>query len=192
MNTLKTEETFTRQSIGTEGIVDFEKLMPKSEQYTDRFKKVFINKVRNDVSRYIIEQYFEGLESGAEPESIASLFNENVDFYIPGHTALFPWTGRRKGRAGVVDFINKLRENLESINFKDRSILVDGAEAVALGELEAREKHTGKTTTSEFAFAFTVHSALITRFRFFEDCSTASSAVCAENNLDVIENVHSE
>lgn len=180
MNILKTEETITRQSPGTKSVVSSEKLMPETEKYTDRFKEAFINKVRNDVTRYIIEQYFEGITSGADPKSIASLFSENVDFYIPGHTAPVPWNGRRKGRAGVVDFINKLRKDMESIGFKAESILVDGAEAVALGELEAREKHTGKTTTSEFAFAFTVHSALITRFRLFEDSFAVSQAVCAE------------
>lgn len=182
MNTLKTEETITRQSSGTKRVVDFEKLLPETDKYTDRFKEAFINKVRNDVTRYIIEQYFEGLESGAEPESIASLFNENVDFYVPGHTVLFPWTGRRKGRAGVADFINDLHSKVDSIVLDVRSMLVDGAEAVVLGGMESRVKNTGKILETEFVIAFTVHNALITRFRLFEDhCSFALSAQVAKD-----------
>src|SRR5690625_231573 len=125
MNTLKTEETITRAGPGTKSVVGSEKWLPETEKYTDRFKEVFINKVRNDVTRYIIEQYVERITSGADPESIASLFSENVDFYVPTQVKLVPRIGRREGRAGVVDFINDLREKIDPIIFDVRSILVD-------------------------------------------------------------------
>lgn len=180
MRTLEREEILDWQRPVHKNAENSGTLAVEADNYTDRFRKAFINKAKNDVTRYVIEQYFEALESGAEPESVASLFSENVDFYIPGHIELVPWIEHKKGRAGVVDFINKLRNKMESIDFKAESILVDGAEAVALGELEAQEKYTGKTTISEFAFAFTVHSASITRFRLFEDSFAVSEAVCAE------------
>lgn len=169
MRTLEREEILDWQRPVQKKAEDSGTLAVEADNYTDRFRKAFISKAKNDVTRYIIEQFFERIESGAEPESIASLFSENIDFYIPGGTKLIPWIGRRRGRAGVADYFHELREKIEPTIFEAGSILVDEAEAVASGELEYREKYTGKTIESEFVIAFTVHNALITRFRLFED-----------------------
>lgn len=176
MNTLKTKETITRAWPGTKSVVNSDKVMPETDNFTDRFKKAFIRKAKNDVTRYVIDQYFEGLQSGAEPESIVALFSEDVDFYIPGHGDLIPWREHGSGRAGVADFINKLREEAASIDFDVQSILVDGAEAVALGVLASRVGSTEEVIESEFAMNFTVDNARITRFRLFEDRLTVAAS----------------
>lgn len=177
MRTFESEELLDWQNPHQEKSGGSGMLPLEAENYTDRFRKAFIRKAKNDVTRYVIEQYFEGLQSGTKPESIASLFNEDVDFYIPGHPEPVPWSGRRSGRAGVADFIYTLREETASIAFNVRSILVDGAEAVALGELESRVKSTGEVIESEYVMTFTVHNAIITRFRLFKDSVAVAQVV---------------
>ena len=187
MRTLEREEILDRQRPVQKNAEDSKTLPVEADNYTDRFRKAFISKAKNDVTRYIIKQFFERIKSGAKPESIASLFSENVDFYIPGGTELIPWIGRRRGRAGVADYFHELREKIEPTIFEAGSVLVDGAEAVASGGLEYQEKRTGRTIESEFVIAFTIHNALITRFRLFED-SVAVSQAAKKQKRDLVSN----
>ncbi|MGL5835732.1 MAG: nuclear transport factor 2 family protein [Waterburya sp.] len=129
------------------------------------------------MTRTIIKQYFDRLQSRAEPEEIAALFSEDVDWYIPGDTNLVPWIGRRKGRSGVADFIRDLREQDEPIRFEIRSLVVEGEKAVVLGEFASRVKKTGKIIESEFAFEFAVRDRSIVRYRLFEDSFAVVKAV---------------
>lgn len=142
----------------------------------DRIRILRGKKTTSDVTRNTVSQYFDWIQTGAEPESIAALFNENVDWDIPGNIDFVPWIGRRKGRGGVADFIRDLREQVEPIRFKIRLIVVEGEKAVALGELASRVKKTGKVIESEFAFEFTVQDGPIVRYRLFEDSFAVTQA----------------
>jgi len=131
----------------------------------------------DDATRSTVTQLFEKLQAGTAPESIATLFSEDVDWLIPGDVDLVPWIGRRQGRQGVAAFFRDLRQRVEPIRFEIRSIVVEGEKAVALGELESRVKSTGNVIESEFAIEFTVRDSLIVRYRLFEDSFAVARAV---------------
>jgi len=133
--------------------------------------------VQQTMTQSVVSQYFNMVYAGAEPELIASLFSEDVDFYIPGAVDIVPWIGRRYGRSGVVNFIQELRSYTEPIKFDIRSIVVEGHQGIALGELETLVKSTGKIIKSEFAFEFSVQGGLITRYRIFEDSFAVAKAI---------------
>ncbi len=135
-----------------------------------------------EVVRRIVNRYFEMVGTGEDPESIASLFSENVDWNIPGHTALVPWIGRRTGRCGVAQFFYDLREQVEPVRFDLHSIVVEKDRAVALGELASRVRDTGRVIESEFAIEFTVRDALIIRYRLYEDSFAVAQAVGQATN----------
>ncbi|ASC73236.1 hypothetical protein XM38_041980 [Halomicronema hongdechloris C2206] len=143
--------------------------------------------VQQTMTRSVVSQYFKMVYADAEPELIASLFSEDVDFYIPGAVDIVPWIGRRHGRSGVVDFIQELRSYTEPIKFDIRSIVVEGHQGIALGALETLVKSTGKIIKSEFAFEFSVQGSLITRYRIFEDGFAVAKAIGeSENNAQEI------
>jgi ketosteroid isomerase-like protein len=129
-----------------------------------------------DLTRNTIIQYFDRLQAGAEPEVIAALFSEEVDWNIPGDVNSIPWIGRREGRSGVATFVRDLRKQVEPIRFEIRSIVVEGEKAVVLGEWASRVKKIGKVIESEFAFEFTVQDGLIVRYRLFEDSFAVAKA----------------
>jgi len=131
----------------------------------------------DDTTRGTVTQLFEKLQAGTAPESIATLFSEDVDWLIPGDVDLVPWIGRRQGRQGVAAFFRDLRQRVEPLRFEIRSIVVEGEKAVALGELESRVKSTGNVIESEFAIEFTVRDTLIVRYRLFEDSFAVARAV---------------
>lgn len=133
--------------------------------------------MQKEATRSTVNEYFEQVSEGANPASIASLFSEDVDFFIPGNVDRVPWIGPRKGRAGVASFIQDLRKLTEPISFNIHATVVEGEKAVALGHLETQVKSTGKVIDSDFAFEFTVKDSLITRFRIFEDSFAVAQAV---------------
>ena len=135
------------------------------------------NQTSSDVTRTIVKQYFDRIQSSAKPEAIAALFSEDVDWNIPGDVDLVSWIGRRKGRNGIADFIRELREQDEPIRFEIHSIVVEGEKAVTLGEFASRVKKNGKVIESEFAIEFTVQDGLIVRYRLFEDSFAVAQAV---------------
>lgn len=141
------------------------------------------DKISSDVTRNVVQQYFDRIQSGAEPEAIAALFSEDVDWNIPGNVDLVSWIGRRKGRVGVANFIRDLREQDQPIRFEIRSIVVAEEKAVALGEFASRVKKTGKVIESEFAFEFTVQDGLIVRYRLFEDSFAVAQAVQGQTKI---------
>ena len=131
----------------------------------------------SDVTRTVVKQYLDRIQSSAKLEAIAALFSEDVDWNIPGDVDLVSWIGRRKGRNGIADFIRDLREQDEPIRFEIHSIVVEGEKAVTLGEFASRVKKTGKVIESEFAIEFTVQDGLIARYRLFEDSFAVAQAV---------------
>jgi ketosteroid isomerase-like protein len=127
-------------------------------------------------TRQTIERLFERITASAAPEEIASEFSEEIDWDIAGDVEGVSWIGRRYGRSGVADFFRELRERIEPVRFHIRSIVAEGEQAVALGELTSRVKATGKTIESEFAIEFVVRGDLIVRYRLFEDSFAVSRA----------------
>ncbi|WNG30925.1 nuclear transport factor 2 family protein [Cystobacter fuscus] len=130
-------------------------------------------------TRALANAYLERLRAGAEPDVIASLFSEEVDWHIPGDTQRVPWIGRRKGRVGVADFFRALRAQIEPLRFEVRSLVVEGEEAVVLGALESRVRITGKVIDSEFAQHLRGRDGLIVRYRLFEDSFAVARAMDA-------------
>ncbi|WP_394832053.1 nuclear transport factor 2 family protein [Pendulispora rubella] len=143
-----------------------------------------------DVTRSVVNRYFQAYRERQPPEAIAALFSEDVDWNIPGDTSRVPWIGRKVGRAGVADFVRGLRERVESLRFEVRSVLVDGEHAVALGELATRVNSTGKVIESPFTFEFTVRNGLITKYLMLEDSFAVREAVLPdiEARRKIVEN----
>lgn len=127
-------------------------------------------------TRRVVERYFALLAAGAAPEEIAALFGEEVDWDIPGDLARVPWIGPRRGRAGVADFFRALELGIEPGRFEVRSLLVQGNEAAALGELVSRVRGSGVPVESEFVIWFRVEKGEIVHYRLLEDSFAVARA----------------
>ncbi|MCV2219533.1 nuclear transport factor 2 family protein [Thauera sp. Sel9] len=114
---------------------------------------------------------------GATPAEIASLFSEDVDWFIAGDTENVPWIGRKHGRKGVAEFFSQIRELIAAERFEISDVLVKGGRAVVLGALASRARSTGKLMETEFAFDLIVENGLVVRYRMFEDSFAVARAV---------------
>lgn len=119
-------------------------------------------------TREAVEAFYQRLKSG-EPERIAELFADRVDWYIPGNEALAPWLGRRSSRREVAEMFRQLFANIEPLRAEVQQTLVDGEIAVSTGELASRMRVTGKVFESIFSTQFTVRNGEIVRYRLLEE-----------------------
>jgi ketosteroid isomerase-like protein len=114
---------------------------------------------------------------GADPQVIAALFSDDVQFEIAGEVGALPWIGRRCGRTAVRDFIGETRRLLHRVRFDVEDILASDHRVAIVGELVTRIVATGKMIESAFAIVLTVaDDGKITRFQMLEDSFAVSLA----------------
>ena len=112
-----------------------------------------------------------------EPEPVAALFAETVDWDVPGDERV-PWTGARSSRDEVADYFKTLWSETDTEQGENAvsQILVDGADAVVLGVFTQTLRATGRRFATPVALHITVDGGLITRLRLYEDSHAVSDA----------------
>jgi len=123
--------------------------------------------------------------AAGDPGKISDLYAEQVAWKLdwpPGdYSQTVPWICDRSTRAGVADHFRLIAEH----HVADRSsatvsaILVDGDDAVVLGELHNTARRTGRSYISAFALHLTVEEGLITRHHIYEDSLAVMQAFSA-------------
>lgn len=110
-----------------------------------------------------------------DPGRIAELYTEQVDWQLswpPGdYASTVPWIQERSTRAGVAEHFRLIAEHhiADESSAEVLAILVDGADAVILGEFHNIAKPTGRRYHASFALHLTVENGLITRHHVYED-----------------------
>lgn len=110
-----------------------------------------------------------------DPERIAELYAEQVEWKLdwpPGdYSSTVPWIQDRSTRAGVAEHFRLIAEHhvADQSSAEVTAMLVDGAEAVILGEFHNVAKATGRRYDASFALHLTVENSLIIRHHVYED-----------------------
>jgi ketosteroid isomerase-like protein len=71
---------------------------------------MFSRKVLIMTTRDVVEEFF-GLLAGGDPDKVAEVFADDIDWYVPGSASL-PWTGPRTKRSEVADYFRTLGANI--------------------------------------------------------------------------------
>ncbi|MBF6166448.1 nuclear transport factor 2 family protein [Streptomyces gardneri] len=140
----------------------------KHKRVTDRSATV-------SETRAVIEEFFRCARAG-EFDRLGEMFADQVDWSIYGADEV-PWTGRRSTREEAAAFFRDLPGYLEAEQLTVNRIIVEGADAVALGHMRQRVRATGEMFVSPFAFHMTVLDGRITRYIPYED-SLALARAC--------------
>ncbi|WP_212992943.1 nuclear transport factor 2 family protein [Actinoplanes auranticolor] len=125
----------------------------------------------------MVEQFLGMLDSGADPDDIAKVFADDIDWDVPGSASL-PWTGRRFKRAEVAEYLRTLAMNIVPEENVDQieAILYDGDHAVLLGRFGRVARTTGRRYEMAVAMYFEVSDERITKFRLYEDSHQVANA----------------
>jgi ketosteroid isomerase-like protein len=113
-----------------------------------------------------------------DADAVAKLFAETIDWDVPGATTV-PWTGRRSKRHEVADYFLTLWSVCDTAQTDNtvHQVLLDGADAVALGTFAQTVRATGRRLITPVAMHITVDDGgLITRLHLYEDSYAVAAA----------------
>jgi uncharacterized protein len=135
-------------------------------------------------TRKTVDELLRRVAAGA-PEGIAQLFADEVDWKLGwpdgDYTQTVPWIRQRSTRAGMADHFRLLGEHHVpgQSDARVHAVLVDGTDAVVLGEVAHTAKPTGRSYVAAFALHLTVVDGLITRYHIYEDSLAVAQAFAA-------------
>ncbi|WSR73128.1 nuclear transport factor 2 family protein [Streptomyces sp. NBC_01197] len=133
-------------------------------------------------TRTLVEELLRRIGEGG-PERIAELYAERGDWKLDwpeaehGRTAT-PWIRHRSTRADAAAHYRELAEHhvpgLAATEIE--RILIDGTEAVVLGEIRQTALPTGRAYRARFALHLTFENGLVTRHHVYEDSLSVTQA----------------
>ena len=132
-------------------------------------------------TRETVDELLRRIAAG-DPEQIAQLYAEEVDWWLDwpdgDYARTVPWIRHRSTRAGVADHFRLIGEHHVPGESSARvdAVLVDGADAVVLGELRHTAKPTGRRYAAAFALHLTVVDGQVTRHHVYEDSLAVARA----------------
>lgn len=136
-------------------------------------------------TRTLTERLLQTIGAG-DPEQIAELYAERVDWLVNwpaaehGRTET-PWIRRRSTRADMADLSRQLGEHHVpgEADTQVGQILVDGDDAVVLGEIRQTAKPTGRAYRARFVLHVTFEDGLVVRNHVYEDSLAIAQAFAA-------------
>lgn len=122
-----------------------------------------------------------------DPARIAELYAERGDWKLDwpeaehGRAAT-PWIRHRSTRADAAAHYRELGEHHVpgSADTEVERILVDGDDAVVLGEIRQTARSTGRAYRARFALHLTFEGGLVTRHHVYEDSLAVAQAFALE------------
>ncbi|MGW5675113.1 nuclear transport factor 2 family protein [Streptomyces sp. NPDC003860] len=133
-------------------------------------------------TRDVVAELLRRIGAG-DPERIAQMYAEQGDWKLSWpeeehDRATTPWIRRRSSRADAAAHYRALAEHHvpERAATAVERILVDGDDAVVLGEIRQTARATGRAYRARFALHLTVEDGLVTRHHVYEDSLAIAQA----------------
>ncbi|WP_407560006.1 nuclear transport factor 2 family protein [Streptomyces sp. 184] len=133
-------------------------------------------------TRTVVEELLRRIGEG-DPERIAELYAEQSDWKLDWPEAehgrpATPWIRHRATRADAAAHFREIAEHHvpEEVGTEVERILVDGNDAVVLGEIRQTARSTGRAYRARFALHLTVEDGLVTRHHVYEDSLAVAQA----------------
>lgn len=95
---------------------------------------------------------------------------------VIGTATHVPFSGERRGKAGVAEFFKQVSETEDFQQFEPREYIAQGDQVVALGHYRAVTRTTGKAFEADFVMVFTLRGGKIAAFREFTDSAGINAA----------------
>ncbi|MGC0418108.1 nuclear transport factor 2 family protein [Embleya sp. AB8] len=135
-----------------------------------------------ETTREIVAELLRRIGAG-DFRAVAELYADDADWKLnwpptEHGRAATPWIRHRSTRADAADHYRLIAEHHvpELVGTTVERILVDGPDAVILGEIRQTARATGRAYTARFAMHVTVEHGLITRHHIYEDSLAVATA----------------
>jgi|SRR5690348_9835829 len=124
----------------------------------------------------LIKSGYAAFTRGDRP-ALLDLFSEDLDFQHPMPQSIWPWAGKRNGRAGFAEFLAGLDETVEYEQFEAREFIAQGDLVAVLVFERSRFKATGVVLDNFFVHVFKFKNMKVVQFLIFEDTAPIIAAL---------------
>jgi ketosteroid isomerase-like protein len=124
----------------------------------------------------LVKQGFAAFQRG-DIETILNAFSDEIDFRHPMSTAIWPWAGKRRGRAQAAEFMAGLAEVVEFEQYEPREFIAQGNKVVVLVFERFRIKATGRAVDNEYVHMFTLSDGKVVQWWVHEDTAPIIAAI---------------
>ncbi|MGP4115423.1 nuclear transport factor 2 family protein [Streptomyces sp. 4N509B] len=135
-----------------------------------------------ETTRAVVEELLRRIGQG-DPEHIAEMYAERVEWKLDWPQAehgrgATPWIRHRRARADVAAHFRELAEHHVpgQAGTEIERVLVDGGDAVVLGEIRQTARRTNRAYRARFALHLTVEDGRVTRHHVYEDSLAVAQA----------------
>ncbi|MEU9335960.1 nuclear transport factor 2 family protein [Streptomyces sp. NPDC048290] len=133
-------------------------------------------------TRTVVEELLRRIAAG-DPERVAELYADGADWKLSwpedehGRAAT-PWIRARSTRADAAAHYRDLgsHHRPDEVDTRVERLLVDGADAVLLGEIRQTAAATGRAYRARYALHLTVRDGLVVRHHVYEDSFAVARA----------------
>jgi ketosteroid isomerase-like protein len=124
----------------------------------------------------VVQDAYAAFGRGDIPALLGHMTDDILWQPVIGTSKQVPFSGERKGKAGVAEFFQQVAETEDFQLFEPREFIAQGNTVVALGHYRAVTKTTGKSFDSPFAMVFTLRDGKVASFREFTDSAGVNAA----------------
>ncbi|MGH7841625.1 MAG: nuclear transport factor 2 family protein [Candidatus Binataceae bacterium] len=124
----------------------------------------------------IVKRAYAAFKSG-DIQALLALFTDDFEFQHPMPRSIWPFAGRRKGRAAFVEFIEGSRQVIEREHFEGNQFIAQGDFVVVLLSERIRAKATGISLDNPHVHVFKIVGGKIAHFMVFEDTAPIIAAL---------------
>jgi ketosteroid isomerase-like protein len=136
------------------------------------------------VSRAVVAAFYQAYAS-RDQAKIAPFIDDNAEWMIVGPIDIFPFCGRRRGKAAVLElFARVVPELLQITGVVTDQLLVDGDCAAALNRLTAIQRSTGRIISYRSAQFVRFRNNKVVDFRSLIDSFDAAEQVLG-HHIDI-------
>jgi ketosteroid isomerase-like protein len=124
--------------------------------------------VTDDTTRGIIRSIHDAFTQG-DHELFASFYDDNVDWTFHAPVSVFPFLGRRIGRAAVFVSLNQLYAGYKIEALAAQLVLADGDRAAVISEVAMVQRASGRTIRCRVASFYRLRNGRVVEYEGFLD-----------------------
>jgi len=122
----------------------------------------------------IVQTGYDNFLQGNIP-AIIDLLSDDITWELPV-SANVPFSGIFKGKNAVIEFFQKIAANNDFHEFNVTDFIADGDKVMALGNLKATSKTTGKSSSNKWAHFWELKDGKVLRHYEYVDTAEIRNA----------------
>ncbi len=129
-----------------------------------------------DSTRTVVENFLSHLQK-RNLEKLVNLFDDQIEWLIPGNTTDIKWLGKRSTKSEARDFFITIWAATEPVSAEMSKIFIDESDVALLGSFSTKMLETNNIVNSVFSIHFIVKGGKITKYTLLEDSYAVSKSL---------------